>query len=461
MFKKLTLLVLSFFLLQTIFAQSKAWNRHDTFGKGMNLSWLENYWNGTVENGFMDYLNMNSIPSKHHDLEVMKEMGINTLRLPVCFDVWEEGTFPYDIEMSHYFEALDSILDWSEALGFNVLIEYHHGSLSENNLEEETERIIAIWKQVVARYGNRNPEKVFFEIYNEPHGIGFANWQSVMETIVDSLRAFDADQTFVVGGSDYNSVLGLSNLIPLEDDNIIYTFHYYEPFLFTHQGAEWVGEPVATTGIPYPYNSSEMPGLHSQAKDTWGENAYNDYEKNGNLDTLRSWVADAKLWSEINNRPVFCGEFGSYYKGDDDSRCRYTKAIGAIMECNDLPWCYWEWDQGFGLFNGEPALENLSACMLDAWGVGPLDTLQSANYGGDPCRVYPNPTEHLLYVERTDLDVPMVLNICDTSGRVVRGITLCVGLNEINISDLSTGVYGLLFLNMDGDRLFGRKLVKH
>ena len=462
MCKKFSLLIFSFFLLQTTFAQSKAWDRHDTFGKGMNLSWLENYWNGTVENGFMDYLNMNSIASKHHDLEVMKEMGINTLRLPVCFDVWEDGVYPYEIDMPHYFDALDSILDWSEVLGFNVLIEYHHGSLSENNLEDETERIIAIWKQVIERYGDRDPEKIFFEIYNEPHDIEFADWQNVLETIVDSLRVFDEDQTIIVGGGDYNSVFGLSNLIPLDDDNIIYTFHYYEPFLFTHQGAEWVGAPVATTGIPYPYIGYEMPDMNAGSNGTWGENSYNDYSKHGNLDTLRSWVADAKLWSEVNKRPVFCGEFGSYYKADDDSRCRYTKAIRAIMECNDMPWCYWEWDQGFSLFDGAvPALENLSECMLDAWEIAPRDTSQTNVMTNDQCLIYPNPTENILYVERRDLDVPMVLNICDTSGRLVRGMTLCVGLNEINVSELPSGIYALLFLNMDGDRLFGRKLVKH
>lgn len=461
MTKKLTIFILSLFVLQTIFAQSKAWDRHATFGKGMNLSWLENYWNGTVENGYMDYLNMESINSKQYDLEIMKEMGVNTLRLPVCFDVWEDGAYPYQIDMPHYFAALDSILDWAEPLGFNVLIEYHHGSLSENNQVEETQRIIAIWKQIIARYGDRDPEKVFFEIYNEPHDLDFSDWQMVLETIVDSMRSFDTDQTLIIGGGDWNSVYGLTNLIPLDDDNIIYTFHYYEPFLFTHQGAEWVGDPVSTTGIPYPYIGGEMPDMHTASDGTWGENAYNDYSKHGNLDTLRSWVADAKWWSEVNNRPVFCGEFGSYYKADDASRCRYTKAICAIMDCNDMPWCYWEWDQGFSLFDGAvPSLENLSACMLDAWEIDTGDTLQIVTSMNNPCLVYPNPVEHILYVERTDIDVPMILNICDTSGRLVSGTTLCVGLNEINVSHLPKGIYGLLFLNMDGKRLFGRKLVK-
>ena len=458
--KNILSILLSLFLVQPAFAQSKAWDRLHTFGKGMNLSWLENYWNGSASNGYMDYLDLNTIAGRQQDLELMKEMRIQTLRLPVCFDVWEDSAYPYDFDMPHYFEAIDSILAWGLALDFNILIEYHHGSLTENNFEEETERVIAIWKQIIARYGNYNPEKVFFELYNEPNELSFDIWQEIVETIVDSIRIFDGDQTIIVGGGDWNSIYGLTNLVPLDDDNIIYTFHFYEPFLFTHQGAEWMGVPMATTGIPYPFEGDAMPSLNPASRNTWGENAYNDYSSDGNTDTLQAWIADAKLWSEVNKQPVFCGEFGSYYKGADDSRCRYTKAIRTAMECNDIPYCYWEWDQGFGIFDGPPSMSNLSFCMMDAWGLLASDTLENGMYTDFPCRIYPNPTEEIIFIERTDLDVPMIVNIYDSNARLLWGQALCVGMNEIDVNALTPGIYFLQFLNMKGDRLFASSLIK-
>jgi len=59
------------------------------------------------------------------------------------------------------------------------------------------------------------------------------------------------DKKIIVGGVFWNSVHTLSQLdIPL-DANIVYNFHFYEPFLFTHQGAYW--QPVISNiSMDYP-----------------------------------------------------------------------------------------------------------------------------------------------------------------------------------------------------------------
>jgi hypothetical protein len=35
-----------------------------------------------------------------------------------------------------------------------------------------------------------------------------------------------------------------------------------------------------------------------------------------------------------------------------------------------LPFAYWEWNQSFSFFNGDPALQNIPDCMSAAWGFG-------------------------------------------------------------------------------------------
>ncbi|MGL1255177.1 hypothetical protein ACSTLX_26070, partial [Vibrio parahaemolyticus] len=67
---------------------------------------------------------------------------------------------------------------------------------------------------------------------------------------------------------NYNSIDELKNLGRISDSRTLYTFHFYEPFIFTHQGADWEAEKTYITGIPYPYKESNMPVLPKKAKGT-------------------------------------------------------------------------------------------------------------------------------------------------------------------------------------------------
>ncbi|TGV82236.1 glycosyl hydrolase, partial [Mesorhizobium sp. M2D.F.Ca.ET.145.01.1.1] len=56
-------------------------------------------------------------------------------------------------------------------------------------------------------------------------------------------------------GACYSAASSLGKIDPrtIPDDNIIWTFHSYDPFLLTHQGATWAGDFIPyVTGLPYP-----------------------------------------------------------------------------------------------------------------------------------------------------------------------------------------------------------------
>ncbi len=70
---------------------------------------------------------------------------------------------------------------------------------------------------------------------------------TLLSRTVTALRQIDQAHTLIVGGGGWNSIAGLKTLaIPEGEMNVIATFHYYEPYLFTHQGAEWGGPEVGT-----------------------------------------------------------------------------------------------------------------------------------------------------------------------------------------------------------------------
>ncbi|WP_344979799.1 glycoside hydrolase family 5 protein [Compostibacter hankyongensis] len=352
-------------------AQSPAWKRAGAMGMGINLSWLENYWNGTPEKDYRDYLDMGSIAGKKQDLALMRQLGFTTVRLPVSFDHWTSRKAPYVIEERRYFAAIDSILSWAGEYGLKVIIDDHHGALDDSaRVMQELPRLEAIWRQVATRYKDTDPERVFFELYNEPHQISSEAWKTCALQLLKTVRDIAPHHTLIIGGESWNSIDGLLKMGVLPDDNIIYTFHFYDPFLFTHQGASWAGKKeTANTGIPFPYDASAMPPLNPLSKGTWGEHNYNAYSVEGQAASLRKKLEAAKAFSDKFKVPVFCGEWGSYKKYPDPaSRVRYMATIKGLLEALHIPFAYWEWDQSFSFFDGEPSLKNIPAPVRKTWG---------------------------------------------------------------------------------------------
>lgn len=442
-------------------AQSVAWERAKSMGKGMNFSWMENWWNGSQSLNYSNYLDLNRLPSLKGELMVMKAIGVQTLRLPVVFDVWEDGQAPYTFERTEYFEVIDSLVAWATELDFKLIIDYQHGSLNATNHNTEALRIAEHWKQIARRYKDSDPDRIFYELYNEPHDISKATWQAVAQTIVDAIRSVDTEHTLIVGGIFWNGIDGLWDLRPFADDNIIYTFHFYEPFIFTHQGAEWVGAPVATTGIPYPHGSSPMPPLNWAAQSTWGANAYNDYATLGQIDALYDQLALAKMWSMTKNLPILCGEFGAYYKAGIENRCRHTTDVRSILEEMEIPYCYWEWDQGFSIFEGRPDLDNLPECMQEAWGDPLVSSLTDERLLRQKMLLFPNPTPGLINLYGNEERHYDQLRVISSNGQVLQNRTLQGGAETVDLSAFPKGMYVLQFLDLDDGEVMNRKVVKY
>ena len=76
---------------------------------------------------------------------------------------------------------------------------------------------------------------------------------------VQRIRAVDPQRWIMIGGNHYNSASALKDIQRIDDPHIVYTFHFYEPFPFTHQRAAWVEFLTALDAVtPYP---GEVPGL--------------------------------------------------------------------------------------------------------------------------------------------------------------------------------------------------------
>ncbi|MFC0516519.1 glycoside hydrolase family 5 protein [Mucilaginibacter angelicae] len=329
-----------------------AFNRAKSLNNGISISWLEQTWNESS-------LAQNAI--KKSDFLLLKKLGFKSIRLPVAFTSFSHTT------ITQLFTCVDKVVEQCDTYGFRLVIDYHYGRLSDNNYLTETPRIIDLWLKLTKRYRSADYNNLFFEIYNEPPHINPKVWKDAAYNIVTAIRKIDKQRTLIIGASNYNSIYELSRFERLADENIIYTFHFYEPFFFTHQGASWVGDQVATTGVSFPYNAENFPALNPKAKNTPGQSNYQMYPRDGNEQSINDKLQIVKNWALKYDVPLICGEYGVYNKyADLDSRCRYIKAVRKALKRLDIPGMLWAYNDSFSLFNGGPAMGNLPSCMMDA-----------------------------------------------------------------------------------------------
>jgi hypothetical protein len=148
----------------------------------------------------------------------------------------------------------------------------------------------------------------------------------------------------------------LCKLEPLKDPNIIYTFHFYEPHLFTHQGARW-GSPewLVYTNVPYPVppqiGSNMVAGVTNEAtRKTMLDHIAQDW----NADKIESRIIMAADWAAKHGVTIWCGEFGAYrpYMAAED-RARYIHDVRTALERHGIGWTLWDLKGSFSLLETE------------------------------------------------------------------------------------------------------------
>lgn len=334
-----------------------AFQRAQSLNNGINISWLEQTWDRKI---------LDTTEVTKTDFVLLKKLGFKSVRIPVAFEYFAEHHIPLEKVCSH----LDRLINQCSLYGLKLIIVYHSGNLNDDNYMAETQKAVDLWRFLAKRYHKISAGKLFFDIYNEPPHMDPQKWKDAAYNIVNAIRKIDKTRTLLVGASNYNSIYELSRFVRLADENIIYAFHFYEPFFFTHQGAEWIGDQAATVGVPFPYERGKyFPPLNPKAKNTPGESHYNEYPRDGNEQSVYDKLTIVKNWSNKYNVPIICSEYGVYNKyADPDSRCRYIKAVRRQLSILNIPGVLWDYNAGFSIFAGKPSLKTLPDCMKNAIG---------------------------------------------------------------------------------------------
>lgn len=365
-----TLLFLPILLLasQVAASQNVAQNRSERLGTGMNISYLEHWWLGTKERHYSDFAKPYDAAKREQMFADIAKAGFKTVRIPICFSAWMQLKRPYDWEHADGLKMADLFVKWGLANKLNVIIDLHHTEFDRSIPEAATaERLVNLWVRIAERYQRTDPERVFFELRNEPHNIAAEEWRWQANEIIKAKRPIAPQHTLIVGFHDWNARKALVESKPFDDKNIIYTFHYYDPFLFTHQGAFWagVGGIEEIKYLPFPAVKENRIQTPAAAKGQWTETLIRTYGEDSKAEKMFKDLKAAKEWSIKNKVPIFVGEFGAFSKfATLEDRCRYAEVVYSAFGKLQIPNAWWEWDGGFNLFDSDTT--KISDCMRKA-----------------------------------------------------------------------------------------------
>jgi endoglucanase len=335
------------------------------FHRGVNLTnWLQAA--STRQIQFTKYT--------RQDLENIKSLGCDVIRLPINLHYMTDGEPNYTVDPL-FFYFLDQIVDWCEELELHLILDNHTFDVAANTDSNVDQVLVPVWTQMAEHYKDRSTY-LCYEILNEPHGIADARWGQIQQEVIDAIRAVDPNHTIVVTGAGWGSYNNLKYLPVYTDPNLIYSFHFYDPFLFTHQGASWTDPSmVPLAGVPFPYNSRWMPPCPDELKGTWVQSSLSSYRTDGTVTRVRQLINVAIDFRNQRQVPVFCGEFGVYMQNsDNDQRVYWYQIVRTYLEDNGIPWTSWDYQGGFGLFNAgtnELFEHDLNIPLIEALGLNP------------------------------------------------------------------------------------------
>jgi endoglucanase len=227
-----------------------------------------------------------------------------------------------------------------------------------------------------------DPQRVALEPFNEPpYGYNSrtaARWQAMMELMHGKIRAANPHIAIIWSGAKSGDSTGLLAVRPerFPDRNIIWTFHYYAPHIFTHQGVRTSQENMLyyryLTDIPFPANAGSIvltqqaighnvmidtafppvqrKRMQLQAMEAtrkFADSNFGPADIENEFDTVSQWAATNGIPADR----ILLGEFGVVRRSDVGNgpsgthRNAWMRAVREAAEKRRFGWALWDINQ--------------------------------------------------------------------------------------------------------------------
>ncbi len=233
----------------------------------------------------------------HHDeedFETVSGLGFNAVRF---FLKWDDlySDAACSVRKAAGWEWLRENVDWAEENNMYLILDFHcpyggFGSTDEGVWDIWTEAdarkaYLRAWTDI-ARFCAAETIVAGYDLMNEPSlpAGGEEIYRSLLGDVIEAVRGEDPYHLVIVEaavGIDGVAESWLRpNWVTVEEENLMYSFHFYEPLGFTHASPDG-----AAGAMNYPSDSFDREDMMAAMEDCIGEGFLKDY-------------------------PIFLGEFG-------------------------------------------------------------------------------------------------------------------------------------------------------
>jgi endoglucanase len=282
-----------------------------------------------------------TVPWAYKDINRLKGCGIDHIRLPFRpVDFFTNNTYATINDTNK--TKFDTVKNLALDNGLSVILDCH--GIDPTDVSDSYNGMATIWNKVGNAYkgdpvADENNLGVYFEMFNEPQESDAGNWATKHEATITAIRAIDTKHWLIADGLYGADPNGFDALSPLSDNKVIYSYHFYENYEFTHCGAEWTGMN-GLSGLRYPTPAAQANAkLNAIGYTTPTISRYMGY----NRDNMLEQVMDHPVtWAETHNVPMYCGEMGFYDK--------HTRLEDGYAWMQDAIWTMSQADVSYCLF---------------------------------------------------------------------------------------------------------------
>ena len=237
---------------------------------------------------------------------------------------WAKDLERYDEWLDRALADADKAIDACEKHGILVLLDLHcpPGGRAEGGVcrmfseERYRDKFLEVWDRLARRYKGR--EVIYaYDLINEPvepRRDAIVTWPELATEATRRIRAIDPGKPVVFEPGPWGSCNGFDQLVPLDLDRVIYSFHMYQPHQFTHQGVHG-----SKLGVAYP-------GVIGAER--WDK------------DRLREAMRPAIDFQREFNVHIYVGEFSAIRWAPDNSAFRYLRDVIDLFEEQAWDWSY-------------------------------------------------------------------------------------------------------------------------
>jgi len=322
------------------------------------------------------------------DLAALRSAGIDFVRLPVDPGPLLAFSGP---QRERLFADILGAVELCNDEALTVIVNLHptgatHHYNPHNLVGDVTAplftRYLGLVRDLAARLARLDPARVAFEPLNEPpQSCGAADWSVMQSELLRTARIVAPNLALIATGACGSMIAGLETLDPasIADPNLVYAFHFYEPYVFSHQGAPWMsGEPMYRylNTVPWPASAGSKQATLAAVTARMAADAVTPAVEKREIARTIDRVLDeyfgahpdkrfierhfarVTAWADRHRVPrgrILLGEFGAlrsddrYVAAPAADRARYIRDVREVCEAAGMPWAFWNLFDGMGL----------------------------------------------------------------------------------------------------------------